>query len=440
MSKVIDLTKELIKIDSRNPFEIEYDEKSDKWTLGGSETEVMKYLETELMKRGFTYSKQYVHTDKHDNDYYNLIAEKGEGEHAILLYGHMDTVTARPWLSDEDALTPKIVKRDVNGEMKDCLIGLGANDMKGGVAAILTALDDIEPDGYKIKVVFGVDEEFYSLGGNTLANSEFVDDVKAIMVPEIGDGPNTFYGASTIGIGRLGRCEFEIDVFGTGGHGAVSNTPNFINAATEVAKIITEIENLRKNYNDRYEFYQGKVPDKKAVNYTEGSFFVSRIESGDGSLSIPAKGKIIIDCTFTPNYNVEKLHKMFKDMIDKMYDNEVLRKVIISDNFKKVTVTPRKRPTPFSHSYCTGHDHPFTVYVKDIIDNLYGFMNFNMGYSVADENVFKRVRPEIPVIVVGPIGENSHKANEWAEIESLERLVEIYKTCAKNFGIYLNNL
>ncbi|MBN1969060.1 MAG: M20/M25/M40 family metallo-hydrolase [Candidatus Delongbacteria bacterium] len=438
MSSVIQLLVDLIKINSINPFTSERNE--DEWILGGNETEICNFLESKLNLYGFRVTRQYVHTDKRGKEYFNLLAEKGKGSKSILFYAHTDTVTANPWKDEKTALTPKFDKMEVYGELTDILIGLGANDMKAGIAIICEAVKDLDPDDYKIKVAFGVDEEFYSLGSNTLVNSDFMNDVMAIVVPEIGDGPNRFCGVSTLGIGRLGRCELKINIHGTGGHGAISYDPDFINAAHEASKLAIEIENLRLNYRDNFKFYENVVPDLDAVDNLNGSFYISRIDAGDGTLSIPSKAEMILDFTLTPNRTIEESKKMIEDLINKLYGDGTLRKVYIGGEFKKITVEYRDRPTPYSEAYLTGEKNCFTAYLRDIIDNHFGFYNYNMGYSVADENVFKKNFPQIPVIVSGPIGWNSHKENEWVSIKSVEELVILYRETAKNFGDYLKRV
>ncbi|MBN2790056.1 MAG: M20/M25/M40 family metallo-hydrolase [Candidatus Delongbacteria bacterium] len=436
--EVIKTLEELIKIDSRNPFTIEKIKKE--YIQGGNENEISEYIINKLYGNGFKFYKQYVHTDKDSNKFFNILAEKGSGENSILFYAHMDTVSSNPWLSKSDALTPKRSELEFQGKDRDVLVGLGSNDMKAGIAVLLEAFKDVEPENYKIKLCFGVDEEFFSLGANQLVRSSFMDDVKGIIVPEIGDGPNYIYGGGSIGIGRLGRCEFEIEVHGTGGHGAISFDESFINAAVEGSKIVAALEDLRKTFNDKFDFFNSEVPDKKAVNYIEGSFFVNKIVCGDGSLSIPSKGNISIDCTFTPNMSIEKLKRMFDDMINSLYDNNVLREVVIDGVLKKCSVKLKERPTPFSEGYLTGENHPFTQFVKDNVNKTIHFMNFNMGYSVADENVFKRHFPKIPVLVLGPVGWNSHRAHEWVEIKSVIELEKIYRDIAKNFNKYVEKL
>ncbi|MCK5760465.1 MAG: M20/M25/M40 family metallo-hydrolase [Candidatus Delongbacteria bacterium] len=433
--EVIKLLKELIKIDSRNPFKIE--EKYGKIFIGGNENKISEYILDRLKEYNFQVEKQFVHTDKNGNDFYNVLAEKGNGENSILFYAHMDTVSSNPWLSEEDALTPKNSTINFQGKERDVLVGLGSNDMKAGIAIMLEAFKNLNPDDHKIKICFGVDEEFYSLGSNKLAPSNFLKDVKAIIVPEIGDGPNHIYGGGTIGIGRLGRCEFNIKVFGTGGHGAISMDESFINAAVEASKIVAKLEEHRKDYKDVFQFYKGVVPDEKAVNTIEGSYFINKIDCGDGSLSIPSQGEITIDCTFTPNMTIEKLRNIFQDVIEELYDNKILRIVKIDGVDQKCTVELKGRPTPFSEGYLTSEDHLFTEFAKENISRTIKFMNYNMGYSVADENVFKRNKPDIPVLVLGPIGWNSHRANEWVEIQSVLDLEKIYRDIAENFNEYL---
>lgn len=431
---VLELVKELIKIDSRNPFEIR--KKNGMYFQGSRDADINRFLESKLKEAGFRVEKQFVFQDKSGLKHYNLIAEKGVGDSSILFYGHSDTVSSEPWLSLKTALTSREGTVEFQGKKRKALFGLGSNDMKTGLAVMCLAFMDTIPEGYKIKVAFGIDEEYYSAGANVLAQSSFMNDVKAIVVPEIGDGPNRFYGHETIGIGRLGRCEFEIGVYGTGGHGAISNDPSFVSAAVEASKFAVEFEKFRKNYKDIFVFNTEKVPDTEALNKIEGSLFISKIDCGNESLSIPSSGRIVIDCTFTPNMTIRKIRKKLKDFLDLLYESETLKPVVVECVEKKMKLTLKKRPNPYSEAYLTPADHPFTVFVRKCVGRIGKFRNYNMGYSVADENVFKRFNPEIPVIVLGPVGWNSHRADEWAEIESIEKLFELYREIGKRFGEY----
>ncbi|TET36251.1 MAG: hypothetical protein E3J72_09155 [Planctomycetota bacterium] len=254
--------------------------------------------------------------------------------------------------------------------------------------------------------------------------------------PEIGNGPNETFGASTIILGRLGRCEYVIDVPGTGGHGAHSYNERFINAATECAKIVGRLDGMRKEHKDEFEFASKEVVGGIGENTIYGSFYVNRVEAGDGSLSVPSGGRIFVDWTFTPNFTIDYGLKKLRDLIEEMYESGELEKVMVSGEFRKITVQPRPRPTPASNAFITPHDHPFTDFVRKAIAETVSFKNYNMGFSVADENVFARIRPDIPVLVVGPLGDDCHVADEWITIDSLLELEKVFTKFGESFGLY----
>jgi acetylornithine deacetylase/succinyl-diaminopimelate desuccinylase-like protein len=434
MDEVIILLNDLIKINSINPFEIKYDKSLSKWILGGNENEITDFLKIKLEEAGFKVEKQFVHENNRGEKFYNLIAEKGSGNKSILFYGHMDTQVSETWPSREMALNPREIVREYNGKKIKTITGLGSNDMKAGLAVIITALKNINPIDYKIKVAFGVDEEFYSLGANTLANSSFLDDVIGIIVPELGDGPNMTHGPSTIMLGRLGRCEYVINVPGSGGHGAQANDPNLINATTECAKITFEIDKISKSHYDTFQFMNNVDGQENKIS---GSFFVNKIDAGEETLKIPLNGRIVVDHSFTPNSSVDKGLTILKNLIDNMYSSGKLNKVYIDGQFKPVTVETKNRPTPPNEAYIISENNLFTKFIKEVISSEVGFVNYNFGRSVADENVFTRIRPNIPLLVVGPTGENCHKDDEWVDIESVIKLKKVYASIGKNFIKYI---
>ena len=435
---VIELLEALIRIDSANPFECRREEGPDgtAWTLEGNETAISAFLEAQLREAGFAVERQLVHRGSDGAPFENLLGAKGSGPRSILFYGHMDTVTSRPWLSREEALTPRRMRKAVRGEEREVVVGLGANDMKAGLAVLLAALRSLEPEGCRIKVAFGVDEEYYSLGAHALARSAFLDDVAAVVVPETGDGPNRWHGPSTIGLGRMGRCEFAIEVPGTGGHGAQAYNPDFVNAAVECARVVERIEALRLDWRDEYAFAPAGVPDPGPASSLRGSFYVNRVEAGDGTISIPAAGRVIVSFTHSPRVSQADGLRMFEEMLREMYRDGALRPVVISGQERRATVRLRERPTPAAPAYATPADHPFTVFAREVIDQVVGFQNYNFGDSVADENVLAMRRPGLPILNISPIGEDCHKAGEWVEVESVRRLVEVYRSLALRFPAY----
>ncbi len=435
---VIELLEALIRIDSANPFQCRTDEGlgGTGWTQEGNETAIAPFLEEQLRAAGFAVERQLVHHGSDGTPFENLLGVKGSGPRSILFYGHMDTVTSQPWLSREDALTPRRAWKTVRGEEREAIVGLGANDMKAGLAVLLAALRDVDPEGYRIKVAFGVDEEYYSLGAHVLAPSAFLDDVVAVVVPETGDGPNRWHGPSTIGLGRMGRCEYVIEVPGTGGHGAQAYNPAFVNAAVECARVVDWIERLRQAWDDSCEFSPAGQPDREAARCIRGSFYVNRVEAGDGTISIPASGRVIVSFSHTPGVSQEDGLRMLRTLIDELYRTGELRPVWLSGRERRAEVRLRERPTPAAPAYAAPADHPFTRFVREVIERTVGFQNYNFGDSVADENVLAMHRPGLPILNISPIGEDCHKAGEWVDVESVRRLVEVYRSLALRFPEY----
>ncbi|MEA4912772.1 MAG: M20 family metallopeptidase [Oscillospiraceae bacterium] len=120
----------------------------------------------------------------------SLLIEAGpENTPATVFLGHLDTVAAGPAAAwDGDPFEARF-----DG---DTVFGRGAADMKGGVAAMLLALDSLDADALKRRVVFGftADEENGGLGARTLADSGALDGASEFFVCE----PSS---------GALGLCE-----------------------------------------------------------------------------------------------------------------------------------------------------------------------------------------------------------------------------------------
>jgi len=433
---VVRLTEELIAIDSINPFECRPPgvEGNSDWIVEGNEFAIAEYLETLLLERNWQVQRQPVHRDSRGRILHNLLAERGTGDRSILYYGHMDTVTAKPWPSRERALTPERLSIDVHGERVEAITGLGASDMKGGIAAMVTALSDLQPADHRIKLALAVDEEFFSLGGNVLVESSFLDDVHACLVPEIDDGPNAGLGPSAISLGRLGRCELEISVPGTGGHGAEAGHGLLISAARNAARIVERIEALWDNFRDTFTFSVSAVPDVRAARSIEGSFYVSRIEAGDGTLSIPVYGTVRVSCSYTPSMTDRDVKAVFDNLMDEMVKDGSLQIPRRDGSLLPVSVVFASRPTPGGPAFATSEDHPFTSLVRDSVQRVAGFRACTMGYSVADENVIHRNRPGLPILNVCPRGGNFHREGEWVGVKSLHQLVEIYRDVGERFS------
>ena len=158
-----------------------------------NEGKIGQYIKEKLLEMQFRVKVQKVTETR-----FNILAEKGKGP-SVLLFGHLDTVKEKEdWNTNPYVLTTK----------GDNLYGLGAWDMKSGLATILSAVKNFSPKKYKLKLAFVVDEEFVSLGMDKLIKSGWLKDVIGAIVPE----PGFTYGIKGIAMGRIGRPVFNITV------------------------------------------------------------------------------------------------------------------------------------------------------------------------------------------------------------------------------------
>ena len=201
--------------------------------------------------------------------------ENGPGP-TLLLNGHTDTVLAvEGWSGD-----PWAGWRD-----GDRLYGLGACDMKSGVAAIMLATRalDRRRDLWRGAVIFSavVDEEAYSIGARALVASGIRAD--ACVVTEA--------SGTSVMLGSIGKVLVRGDVTGKAAHG--SEPEKGINAAVEAARFIARVGDLPLGQHPRLEATQT----------------VLSFQSGNAQyvITVPEKARFIVDRHIAPGETGESV-------------------------------------------------------------------------------------------------------------------------------------
>ncbi|MFB6244931.1 MAG: M20 family metallopeptidase [Candidatus Nanohaloarchaea archaeon] len=338
------------------------------------EREYAEFLEQQLRDRGFDTQRQRVEEDR-----FNILASRGEGETTVMFYGHTDTVPAYSGWS-YDPFDP-----EVNDGR---LYGRGAVDMKAGNLAILEAINDV-PDNVEIMVAFGVDEEYMSRGSSELVESGFMEDVDIVLVPE----PGTRESMNQIIMGRRGRITVEVTVRGESAHAATPSEGE--SALLDASRLALELQELELH----------EDPEMGSGELTIRSF-----ESDAGSLSIPEESELVIDRHMVPGETTEDCLAQIEEVADRMrIDCEIRLRDRPTDYLLPYRTEPEGLAEVFRGRLEALVDEPETVY----------------GRSVADENRLSET--EVPVVTYGPIGGNEHTADEWVDLESLETLIEVYR-------------
>jgi acetylornithine deacetylase len=151
------------------------------------------------------------------------------GGRVLMLNGHTDTVGIE--YMEIDALDPKIQE----GKM----YGRGTNDMKGGLASILTAAKSITDSGKVLKgdlVIAAVcDEEFASIGTEAVVNEIRAD---AAIVCE----PTDFQ----ILVAHKGFAWIDIETIGNAAHGSAWQIG--VDAIAKMGRVQVGIEEYEKEY------------------------------------------------------------------------------------------------------------------------------------------------------------------------------------------------
>lgn len=361
---VISLTKKLLSFNTVNP--------------PGNEGEIAEYIGKLLSGYGFR-----VEYPEFENNRLNLIAEKGLSPHKppIVLSGHLDTVPPgnTGWSSDPFA-----------GEIKDGkLWGRGSSDMKGGLAAMITAsigsFDDTPPGG-GIRIVFSAGEEPGCQGILKMVREKRgFGEASAIIVGE----PTANLPAT----GHKGALYLRAIVSGKTAH---SSMPELgINAIYKAAGAILKIKDL--NFDAEHDPLLGYP-----------TLNVGMISGGMNINSVPDRAEFTVDIRTTTKVNHSKILKTLKEIIGKEAALETLVDL-------KPVFTPE--------------NDPFVRTVYDVCNIESPGDGFPMALPyLTDGSVLQKLYNDAPVVILGPgQPEMAHHTDEFCYLDKLEQAENIYK-------------
>ncbi len=321
----------------------------------------------------------------------NLYAEFGKCEPHFCFAGHTDVVPA----GDEDNWKyPPFA-----GIIKDNFVhGRGAVDMKGGIAAFITAvhcfLEKNSNFNGKISFLITGDEEGMAING-TKKLLEWMD--KNGKIPNhclVGEPTNPETLGTMMKVGRRGGLSGSIEVFGTQGHVAY---PEFAkNPIPKLLKILNLLENIRL--------------DNGSQNFQPSNLEITSIDVGNNATNIiPATATAMFNIRFNDKHTGNSLIKLLNNHISSLNIKKDEYKItyhISGDSF----VTKDKKLSLLITNAC-----------KKVI-NTEPHKSTTGGTSDA-----RFITNYCPVIEFGGVGKTMHKVNEKAHIEDLKNLSLIYE-------------
>ncbi len=364
----IEILKKLVSIDSSNS-------KSNK--------EIIDYIK-KLFKGRVEIIEQKYKKDK--LNLYNLILKiKGKSDKNPLIFaGHTDTVNpSSAW--NRDPFKPVIEG--------DKLYGLGASDMKAGLACMISAGLDLKKPKRDIYLVFDADEEDSGTGGKKVLEIMDTFNIKdaEIIIPE----PST----GNITIGQKACFALKIEISGKTAHGSRTTYKNNLNnsAIYKAHKIITELMKLEEGL-DR------KKPDNLYGYSTQN---IGQIQGGQNVNSVADFCMFTIDRRLLPKEDVQKEIQKAKKLIQK-------------------TVPDAKASVQFSgESFNAKRSDKLVKKIADLAHKEFGKKKFDVSFGWNEAAIFSKYGK---VVIFGPgIHEQCHKPDEYTSIDLLEKYSEIYK-------------
>lgn len=321
-------------------------------------TEILDYIEELLKAKGFK------------TDYRSKVLIMSYGENPSFGFlGHTDTVEyIDGWDTDPFTLSQK----------DNALYGLGVCDMKGGIAAMLDAILNINLDSLKngIKLYFTYDEELDFNGINELVNNdEAFPDFMVFGEPTDNE----------LIIGCKGLLECDLFFKGLKAH---SSTPDKgISANLNAVRFLSELEAFYLNQ------IKNQVNESFEIPYT--TMNVGVLKGGSAKNSIPADCYATLDFRLTDSKHADLL-------LDKM--SELCKKY----NCENVVIQN----------------------IKPFINEI-DLENNNKTANYMTEASFMECKSKV-ILGVGPV--TAHEVNEHIETNSYEKLVKQYEELINKFA------
>jgi len=367
MSDTLELTKQLISRASLTPND-----------LG-----CLDIISSRLAPLAFTLDKMRC------NEVDNLWARRGDASPLICFAGHTDVVPTGPvtkWTSDP--FTPTV--RD------GMLYGRGAADMKGSLAAFVTAIEkfvaEFPQHQGSIALLLTSDEEGVAVDGTVRVVEALQARGEKLEYCIVGEPTSVSKTGDTIKNGRRGSLSGTLTVKGVQGHIAYPHlVKNPIHLASPaIAELAATIWDNGNEY------------------FPPTSWQISNIHGGTGATNVvPGTVEILFNFRFSTASTVDGL----KAKVHTILDKHKLEYDLLWELSGKPYLTPRGN---------------LVDAVSAAVKQVQGIdAELSTSGGTSDGRFIADICPQ--VIELGPLNATIHKLNECVSIADLDALSEIYR-------------
>jgi acetylornithine deacetylase/succinyl-diaminopimelate desuccinylase-like protein len=370
---LVELTRSLLRAEGQNP--------------PGDEAATVAVLASAAAELGLDVSEEPVQPGRTNLQ----VVLQGGGGPGLLLLGHTDVVPVGDgWTRDP-----------FGGVIEDGRIyGRGASDMKGGLAASLSAMAALRGAGLSgpVELAALIDEEETGTGIRAYVGSAITSTFMGCITAEPTD-------LQTI-VGARGDSYLRVDIHGTACH--AGNPNDGANAIYGAAAVVAEIERVHREL--------AATPHPLLGPAT---WSVGQINGGTGGAIVPAECTVVADRRLLPGESTETVLDDLRLRI---------RALRLGDRGLTVEVAmPMEMP-----AFETPADSPLALAVCTAVPDAGGPDLAPGGWTAACDGGFVARDLGVPVVVLGPgsVTAQAHRPDESVAVEELVIAARAYTLTA----------
>lgn len=323
-------------------------------------------------------------------DVTNTWARKGDTAPVLCFAGHTDVVPPgdlQQW--DSDPFTPEV--RDGR------LFGRGAADMKGSLAAMITACEQFlgaNPDHTgSIAFLITSDEESVAVDGTKKVMEALEARNEKIDFCIVGEPSSNETLGDMVRVGRRGSLNGKLTVHGIEGHVAYPDLAR--NPVHAFLPALSELSALTWDQGNTY--------------FPPTSFQISNIHAGEGTNNvIPGEMSALFNFRFSSEVTADELIEKTEAVFNRHYDDYTLNWQLSGNPFITESGT-------------------LTNAVSDAIRTVTGLeTELSTGGGTSDGRFIAPTGTQ--VVEVGPVNKSIHKINEHVLVDDLDSLSTIYQS------------
>lgn len=360
----IELTQRLLAVDTTNP--------------PGAEDAAIDLLEAILGEAGFALRRHRFSPGRS-----NLVAHlagRRPGP-ALAFTGHLDTVP----LGDTAWSRNPLGEIDADGR----IYGRGSSDMKGGVAAFVTAAIAAARTGTigrDVVLVLTAGEERGCEGAVAMRRDK-------VELPEIGGWVVAEPTANRLGLGHKGALFLKLEFTGRTAHSAMPQLGD--NAVYRAAQAALDIRDLELG-GDAHPVLGSPTRN------------VSLLQGGHAINAVPDRAELVMDIRSVPGMDHDTLVEIVRQRTGRQAALSILYDLPPVWTDEQDAFVARCRAALSKHG------------CRDTSP---------IGMPFFTDAAILAARAPAPVVIIGP-GEpaQAHRTDEWCEMAEIERSVDIYRT------------